>query len=122
MPCELYSLNVGMTGTLVLLLKDVLSLLALAETANFPLSDLMTLPQEQDDKEEGEDLEEGHQAISPVESHVRNPRLDVESHRESKAEAECVQDDGRLRGTVREDLAGVAVGKMLAAAASHTLA
>ena len=39
-------------GTLVALLKDVLSLLALPEAANFPLSDLMALPEEQDDKEE----------------------------------------------------------------------
>jgi hypothetical protein len=96
-------------GTLVALLKDVLSLLALPEAANFPLSDLMALPEEQDDKEECEDLEESHQAIRPVEVHVRNPRLDVKSHRQSKAEAECVQDDGRLCGILREDLAGVAV-------------
>lgn len=55
-------------------------------------------------------MEESHQAIRPVEVHGGNPGLDVESHRESKTEAECVQDDGRLCRILREDLAGVAVG------------
>ena len=58
-------------------------------------------------------MEESHQAIRPVEVHVRNPGLDVKSHRESKTEAECVQDYGRLCRILREDLAGVAVGEIV---------
>ena len=41
-----------MNSTLVALLKNMLSLLTLAEAPNFILSDLMALPEEQDDKEE----------------------------------------------------------------------
>lgn len=39
-------------STLVALLKNMFSLLTLAEAPNFILSDLMALPEEQDDKEE----------------------------------------------------------------------
>jgi hypothetical protein len=70
---------------LVEVLKDGLSLFALSQAPNLPLSNLMSLPEEQDDKEKRKHLKESHYSIRPVERHELNPASDVECNREAES-------------------------------------
>lgn len=92
----------------VAFLEDALSFLAPSQAPNLPLSNLMSLPEKQDDKEKRKHLEESHHAIRPIKGHEFNPASDIERNREPESQAEGIQYNCCLRWIFHEDFAGVA--------------
>lgn len=80
----------------MLLLDQMLTFLALQQTPNIPLPYFVALPHQQQDKQKRKNFKTCHHTIRPLETHQFNPWIDVESHRESKANSIEVQRNGGL--------------------------
>lgn len=67
----------------------------------------MSLPHQQNDKQERERLKERHHPIHPSKSHRIYPLINVKCHAETKANTKRIENDRRLSGVVCEALADV---------------
>ena len=90
------------------LLDNVFTFFALSQPTDFPLSNLVSFPHQQQDKEKRGNLHDSHHSVCPAESQVGHPRCDIEGDGQSETDAEYIENDRSLSRVLGKYLAGIA--------------